>query len=332
MDGLAAWRSGVSWTSGSCPRAPFASSHHKASCDPCEYMNDGCPFLVPTKRAILCLVHKGGSTTWKLALLRAQKQARRYHRLQRSPHSRPPSGNTALDFTAAAQNRSVPRLMMVRNPYSRILSAYLDKVVLQQTRKLWPSSLKYGTVPSKNRTVPSFRDFVQAVTAHSEILDRHFQPLSNLCLIDDGTGALSHRYDFFLKVEQMERWYLPFVRLLGIEPTLRTGWNLTTHWWKAREGRDCFYTPLHVSCADFHGGAREVARTSKGMSEDASKGAATPASFHATQADGKLGRYYDVELAAAVTQHAAADFKTFGYPVWDGLDARAYMLRLRQER
>jgi hypothetical protein len=68
------------------------------------------------------------------------------------------------------------------------------------------------------------------------------------------------------------------------------------------------------------------------MSEDASKGAATPASFHATQADGKLGRYYDVELAAAVTQHAAADFKTFGYPVWDGLDARAYMLRLRQER
>ena len=175
MDGLAAWRSGVSWTSGSCPRAPFASSDHKASCDPCEYMNDGCPFLVPTKRAILCLVHKGGSTTWKLALLRAQKQARRYHRLQRSPHSRPPSGNTALDFTAAAQNRSVPRLMMVRNPYSRILSAYLDKVVLQQTRKLWPSSLKYGTVPSKNRTVPSFRDFVQAVTGHSEILDRHFQ-------------------------------------------------------------------------------------------------------------------------------------------------------------
>ena len=35
-------------------------------------MRNGCPFLVSTKRAILCLSEKVGSTTWKLALLRAQ--------------------------------------------------------------------------------------------------------------------------------------------------------------------------------------------------------------------------------------------------------------------
>ena len=69
--------------------------------------------------------------TWKLALLRAQPGAHAYHSLEVSPHHKPPAGTSAREFESAASSGGVPRFMLVRNPYSRLLSAYLDKVMLQ---------------------------------------------------------------------------------------------------------------------------------------------------------------------------------------------------------
>ena len=95
----------------------------------------------------------------------------RYHSLEASPHRKPPAGTTAAEFARAASSRAVPhaptassprplrlavgmrqcrarpsayrtrrssgrRFMLVRNPYSRLLSAYLDKVVLQKVAAL----------------------------------------------------------------------------------------------------------------------------------------------------------------------------------------------------
>ena len=149
------------------------------------------------------------------------------------------------------------------------------------------------------------------------------------------------------QVEQMERWYLPFVRALGLETTVAHGWGPTTHWWKG--GRECFYAPPNVSCAVFHATVPAAAATTAthmaaaaapvqdSISEEGAAGAGSthqaapwmPASFHATGTDGLLGQFYTAETADAVNRYAERDLSEFGYPRWEGTDAPAYIRRLQ---
>mmetsp|Transcript_7201 Transcript_7201/g.12132 ORF Transcript_7201/g.12132 Transcript_7201/m.12132 type:complete len:283 (+) Transcript_7201:182-1030(+) len=280
-------------------------------------MTDGCPFLVPSKRAILCLSEKVGSTTWKFALLRAQPAAWRYHDLDYSPHIKPPSGTSADEFAAAVAKSAAPRFMLVRNPYSRFLSAYLDKVRLQNKTALWPRRFRDGLDHS-------FAALINATCAPGvKDVDRHFLPLSRSCLMSKPGAAPSHPYDFFLKVEQIERWYLPFVRAIGLESTVKHGWNASTYWWHSQ--RDCFYAPAGVTCAVFH----KLDSATAASAAPPAQGTSMPASFHATGADSQLNTYYTPKLAEAVTRCAENDLAIFGYPRWNGVDGLAYLRRLR---
>ena len=293
-------------------------------------MRNGCPFLVSSKKAILCFSEKVGSTTWKLALLRAQPEAMRFHRLTRSPHERPPAGTSARQFNRALLSGAVPRFMLVRNPYSRLLSAYLDKVVKQNVSKMWPRRFRDGRARS-------FDAFVEAViSSPMGDVDRHFQPLSRHCQMsagDRGVSLVQERpYDFFLKVEQMDGWYLPFVRVLGLEATFRRGWNTSTRWWRGGDvGRSCFFSPPNVSCDAFH--ARPAGLAGDLQSDHRATPPPMPTgSFHQTLADAQLGQYYTRRLATAVSRYAARDLIEFGYPPWDGAGAAEYIRRIRRQQ
>ena len=150
---------------------------------------------------MLCLLPKVGSTTWKLALLSALHPRRHKWLLERSPHQRR-SVHELPSFTSAKLRRAV-RIVLVRNPYDRLLSAYLDKMVLQRKARLAPGGFEPGG---------SFESFLGNLTRLDPgKVDIHYRPMSLQC----GMPALS--YDYVLRVEEMAAWYEPFVRLLGLE-------------------------------------------------------------------------------------------------------------------
>ena len=174
-----------------------------------DVVRNGQPFAfrgAHGRPVVLCLLPKVGSTTWKLALLSALHPRRHSWLLERSPHQRR-SVHKLPSFTSAKLRQAV-RIVLVRNPYDRLLSAYLDKMVLQRKARLAPGGFEPGG---------SFESFLGNLTRlDPDEVDIHYRPMSLQC----GMPALS--YDYVLRVEEMAAWYEPFVRLLGLEQVAHT--------------------------------------------------------------------------------------------------------------
>ena len=269
-----------------------------------DYMNDGMPFLFRRNEsaAFICLNQKVGSTTWKLALLRASedpKVQRTFFDLQNSPHGAPATPGCRNQTSAA-----IPRFMVVRNPYSRLLSAYLDKCIIQGV-KLCP----VNHTLAREDPIRLFATVVEQAVQSKKGLNDHFS-----LLVQSHCGLLSG-YDYYLPIEQMQYWYGPFVDALGIQSVVRWGWNLTTHWW--RHSEECFYHPPGQDC----NGAQ-----SNAFDADA------PATFHATGSDAHLDAYYNSDLAMKVTKWALPDLLEFGYRPWSGTDGDAYLGSISRRR
>ena len=291
--------------------APFRAPAHPRAALPCTTkMNGGQPFLFqsperPDRKAFLCLNQKTGSTTWKLALLRAGPHTK-FHNLTVSPHgapAKPTCGKYSKDV-------AVPRFMMVRNPYSRLLSAYMDKCVDARATEVLPGDVGEICIANKDSkdTAAAFPAFVAAVIDEDpDLLDGQFSLLSEHCHVDAG-------YDYYLPTEQIVHWYAPFVAALDLGEAVRTGWDLSTQWWR-NDGSKCFYHPPGLRC---DGAPLGTVRA----------GALSGDSFHATGSDGRLDEFYTPELARAVSEWAKADLEEFGYPAWDGVDGAGYLRRI----
>ena len=95
-------------------------------------MRNGRPFAFHVagkghaKPVVLCLLPKVGSTTWKLALLSALAPDHHDALLTRSPHHRHQKWHQ-LERVPLRQLRRATRIMIVRNPYDRLLAAYLEE-------------------------------------------------------------------------------------------------------------------------------------------------------------------------------------------------------------
>ena len=306
--------------------APFRAPAHPRAALPCTAkMNGGQPFLFqsperPDRKAFLCLNQKAGSTTWELALLRAGPHIE-YHDLIISPHGHKgrPAAPAEPNCGEHSEDAAVPRFMLVRNPYSRLLSGFMDKCV-QDPENLgaenFPGNMdkvcKAGLKNSKDAAA-TFPKFVEAVI--TEDPDRlnlrggggHWSLLSTHCHIEAG-------FDYYLPTEQIAHWYEPFVAALDLGETVRTGWNVSTKWWH-NDGSECFYHPPGLGC--------DGAPLST-----AGAGPLAGGSWHATGSDARLDEFYTPELARAVTEWAKADLEEFGYPAWDGVDGQGYLRRI----
>ena len=271
---------------------------------------DGQPFLFqsperPDRKAFVCLNQKAGSTTWKLALLRAGPHTK-YHHLTVNPHSN--GAKAEPNCGEHSEDAAVPRFVMVRNPYSRLLSAYMDKCVGTASDEVLPSGFAGHVCASIGDPVRAFPAFVAAVIDEDpDLLDGQFSLLSEHCHVDAG-------YDYYLPTEQIVHWYAPFVAALDLGEAVRTGWDVSTMWWR-NDGSKCFYHPPGLRC---DGAPLGTVRA----------GALSGDSFHATGSDARLGEFYTPELARAVSEWAKADLEEFGYPAWDGGDGAGYLRRI----
>merc|ERR1719181_1386625 len=144
-------------------RLVVATAAHFRAALPCRpRMIDGKPFLFqspaqPDHKAFVCLNEKVGSTTWKLALLRAGPHTK-FHNLTVSPHgapAKPTCGKYSKDV-------AVPRFMMVRNPYSRLLSGFMDKCVDARATEVLPGDVGEICIANKDSkdTAAAFPAFV----------------------------------------------------------------------------------------------------------------------------------------------------------------------------
>lgn len=113
----------------------------------------------------------------------------------------------------AVQDRTVPRIMITRNPYSKIFSAYNDKKAHEDLNDYLPDYDLTG-----NFTF--LPEYLSWRLENGAQIDDHFRPLSTLCCIPDG-----FRYDYYLPLEELDLWYPGFLRLLGLEEDAATGWD-----------------------------------------------------------------------------------------------------------
>ena len=101
---------------------------------------DGQPFIYRAPEAVdtsvLCLTQKAGSSTWKLALLKALGAdgfPDSDGHFETTPHGwvLPFETPSQAEWTRLSHGSSTRRFMIVRAPHARLLSGYLDKVVPQ---------------------------------------------------------------------------------------------------------------------------------------------------------------------------------------------------------
>jgi hypothetical protein len=213
-------------------------------------MHDGTPFLFKNKisgeKAIICLNPKTGSTLLKYLLrVGLEDKLSREEIFEFDSHGHKASNFS--EFLDAYHDISIPRFMTVRNPYSRILSAYLEKIVKNKS-KLHDNSLQFGpfdynrnesydvfiekNIKHQNEFItPDFNDHFRLLTKGFNlyliiiyIILYHYLSLLLIkgCLIQN-----EFTYDYYLKLEDMAHWYEPFIRTLGLVNVTSSGWNST---------------------------------------------------------------------------------------------------------
>ena len=125
---------------------------------------DGFPYLYinpqTNQKAIICFCEKVGSTAWKTLLLKSFNDT---NFLSSSAHGGEYKNDSTPKITrdvyeAALIDPDIPKLMFIRNPYSRLLSGYGDKVYNITDAYLRRSYFKGFKAKDKN-----FANFVQYV-------------------------------------------------------------------------------------------------------------------------------------------------------------------------
>lgn len=275
---------------------------------------DGVPasYVIGDKAVTVCLVEKCASSRFKALLCRASgfnlSDCVFPHRV-----SFPNVLRTKDEVRRFADSGRQFSLILVRNPYLRILSGYLDKYLDGKFK----NERYLGGRMAKN-----FTDFVGMMyecwstngtygNPQQTFMYPHFTPIVDHCNVRDGL-----RYDHYLKVEQMACWLKPFLRAVGIYESAATGWD------KVQGGKlvattECYYTPPNMTCEEYYGQDRAMQDPDCGCSLQAQAGT-DGASRHATGSAAVLHEHFTPEAARQVTSMYAADFAYFEYPAWDG--------------
>jgi hypothetical protein len=112
----------------------------------------------------------------------------------------------AADKRRLAEEPDRSRFMLVRNPYSRLLSGFLDKachpvgILNPQNRQWRRADTILGHGGPYEETPEEFGRFIANLIkmkrASARRINGHFLPLSNRCGLDAGV-----QYNFFLRVE-----------------------------------------------------------------------------------------------------------------------------------
>ena len=293
-----------------------------------------------SKRNVLyCQAPKTGSSAWLLALhvanrnMLSVRQDRACHAgttslrerllhkqridrqtvLETDPHCIGRAAKlTRADVNRLMDDNATVRIMMVRDPYARLLSAFLDKVP--------PSAHHLRRVPTMQPTPANFVHFVESyLLPHRPPADWHFALQSDHCGLRAGGD-----YDYYLKLEEMHLWYEPFVRAMGLEDAVSSGWNVTTPYWNGTASVPCFYTTPGRTCEEMlrpNGGVRSDERSDTRSDEQWRQRqppnvTAGRASHSRGTADLLTTYYSNRTLVERITAYVMPDLMRFGYRPW----------------
>jgi hypothetical protein len=212
--------------------------------------------------------------------------------------------HAGLSFSVVGMTDEV--FLVARNPFTRMLSLYLDKVLrcfstAPRMLSLYETSCQHDllatsgafnfSAPRTPRAAPTFTVFVALVKAAAEengdvcALDHHLCKQVQGCPIDAGASLR------VLKLEDEVSWFSCLAHALGL-----TDAELRGNQWCRWKHRPCFF----------------------GICSSSSEAVEEPVagSVHATGATGRVAEFYDATAAAAVRVLYADDFRLLGY-LWD---------------
>ena len=246
-----------------------------------------------------CLAPKTGCTAWQSFLLYVNLNISVLHDPTRVHNTTDVLQLHSYNPLLAAELKARDRVWIVRNPFVRFLSSYLD----WQSRNRARNSSQSRNHRARNSSRVTFEEFVSMYERERKggfsgwvYLRSHVHPVSDVCRWD----VLGP--DIFLRIEQMDLWYDTFMNHYGLDR------------FEARhqaEHGSRFYTPSLSSTTPL------VAKLAQALGSASWSGQATRTGHERNSAD-KLFIYYTPALARRVFELQRRDFETFSYPAWDG--------------
>ena len=272
-------------------------------------LTNGSAFQLPNGVYLdACFVFKAGWTDWHALLLRATKNSSKGGDARGFfPYAIAP---LVPRYTPHPHSCATVRLILVRNPFERILSYYLDKVVASCNHGPRPQlhCSKSGYWPRGLKLNASFGETVAMIAQpgaepNSLLSALHYAPIASSytrCV----HSQPRHRV---LKLEYMDRWYASLVAELGLQSAVASGW---------RTPGGCFFVPGHSA-----GGCRtalEPPPPLDRLSGSTSSRSVISSAGHSKGAHDKMAAHYTPEIARVVAAHWREDLLAFDYPEWDG--------------
>lgn len=240
------------------------------------------------------------------------------------------------------------RLLIVRNPYERLLSGFLDQVgrLTEQSEHMLGLTVGFLADPKMrkksclvrpasethicrlkwNTSKESFQQFVrELVVATSNgrnagygFSNDHLLPIMHRRVQDSGVRrCLTPR--FRDNKTRLDQYYqvLKVEEMAAWYPRLVSMLGLTNTVRRGWPGNGCWWKAPGLSCTETLTGNHPEAVHSATTCATGAEGGMDPRKVgHATQACSKLRRYYTPELAELVSEWARADLDAFGYPPW----------------
>jgi len=218
----------------------------------------------------------------------------------------PPSAEAVVEDMKRWEIKKLPSSMnnshvyfVARNPYTRALSLYLQKVVNDCV-----SASKYGCQSgylgmSSETSFKAFVDSVEQKVARAGSLcavDHHLCQQVESCL----TTTHVAQEVTIVRLEEQSSWFPCFVQQTGMNSTLLdNGWANFT-------GQSCYYSAT--------GDCKDMLRSIEPNKVEVMTG-----DVHATGASkvDRLRVHYDAKTAETISRLYADDFRILGYPLWD---------------
>eukprot|EP01023_Acetabularia_acetabulum_P029290 TRINITY_DN2766_c0_g1_i2.p1 TRINITY_DN2766_c0_g1~~TRINITY_DN2766_c0_g1_i2.p1 ORF type:complete len:338 (+),score=32.84 TRINITY_DN2766_c0_g1_i2:235-1248(+) len=181
----------------------------------------------PEQRFIICLTPKSGSTRFKMLLYKILHKDQRGIEIAKVTWRgyNPLAWHSEKEIEDYLKDDNIPRFQIVRNPYTRTISMYESKLMVDgPISRQFKGGLKYPR--EKHMT---FEQFVEILNAHYQLpstnsvgykhIDKHFQPQNRLC-----KEHLGMTYNYYMKMEKMSDWFDCFVDKIKIRKEVMHGW------------------------------------------------------------------------------------------------------------